>query len=194
MRTKPFESIFVDISCLSNELIPTIALMSPSPGALMAKWPAGTQNYTAVAGISVSKLERKLKRAGSAFFENCPTEPWLAELLDACRKAAKSVVVTAAWPYFAAARTGRRNWVHRHCGDKTPFKVIREKSLLASPSCLLIDSHNTAVELFSGAGGRAILLPRFTNALHERAADPLAHVLSQLKAESRAVPTAAPIS
>lgn len=68
----------------------------------------------------------------------------------------------------------KREWIRRHFPAFSHRIIFTgAKSMIASQELLLIDDHDTNVEHFRAAGGRAILLPRPWNQLFHFSASPV---------------------
>lgn len=183
-NSKPYKRILVDFAALAMEFIPHARLLTDRPMDLLNAWPPGEPRFAKVAGVSASSLWRKVKKAGAKHFAEMPTNVWAAGLLAECWKLAPVVTVVSGPPYYPQSVNGRRQWVAKHCGSRVRYVAMNEKQrLIDGPGVVLIDPSEVACKFFTEAGGQAILLPLHSNSLHA-IADPLSHVIEQLKSST----------
>ena len=113
----------------------------------------------------------------------CDTEFWeglewmhdgneILSIISSCVKNIQHLYFLTAPMKNLESATGKLTWMKQQMGINYPASTIvtgAPKSLFARPGALLIDDRDKNVEEFRAAGGRAVLVPRPWNRLHELA-------------------------
>jgi len=85
--------------------------------------------------------------------------PWMSDGKDlwAFLRTIRQEVIILTAPLDAMSHVGKRSWVRKHLGAHVQVIVKMDKSVYATPTCLLIDDSDFQVDPFIGDGGQAIL-------------------------------------
>ncbi len=179
---KPLD-LLVDMDGVLVDFV-TAALRLHDRLEVLAAWPSGEWDVSAVMGISGSEFWRPIEEAGADFWASLEPYPWCDDLFELVESIGPWCILTSRSgdPFCAA---GKITWLQRRFGPGfRNFLIGPPKWVCARSDQLLIDDNDTNVERFRARGGRAILFPRPWNRNHELSGDPMSHLREELSEQS----------
>jgi 5'(3')-deoxyribonucleotidase len=92
------------------------------------------------------------------------------------------VLLTSPMPHIMSA-SGKMAWIELHLPEYSRKTIVcsAPKAVMARPDSLLIDDNQGNCVSWMAAGGRAILVPRCWNNLHEKQTNAVGYVQDQLR-------------
>lgn len=122
------------------------------------------ERISIVLDTNTQEIWDKMEAAGPEFWTGMKEFQWAREMWRACRSMAPTYFVTAPTPY-PGCLTGKQAWMQAFTGNRTfsDCMIGKPKFLCAGPDKVLVDDSRSNCREFIGAGGRAILFPRYYN-------------------------------
>lgn len=145
------------------------------------EYPRGCWEIADHWGISVDDFWAGIDRKFD-FWEELKPYPWCQELIKLARSAGKQVKLLTSPSKSPLCYYGKRAWCSVNVPHDIELIICKSKSLLASPTRLLIDDGDHNVMPWVNAGGRAVLFPQPWNGNWEWRADPMGYTRRVLSA------------
>jgi hypothetical protein len=151
-------------------------------GITMADMEAGTKpgpsawGFWGVAGLTESDFWAAIDREGAAFWDTMEWLPDGRDILNLCLNAGPVILMTSP-PWSPEASAGKVSWIRREIPElRRRFSITPCKEAFAHARAILVDDSDSNTQKFHEAGGRAVLVPRRWNGLHEQRGETLTHV------------------
>ena len=144
-------------------------------------WPRGVHKMADALQMDDKELWDGIKALGAGFWADVPEFPWSRFLYDECSAIATTRFLTS--PINGACCDGKWQWITRFVDnpDYRDYIISSMKSDCARWDRILIDDTEANCEAFENEGGKAILFPRVWNRLHTISANPMEHVIPELR-------------
>ena len=159
---------------LADWVSAVIRLFGRHPADVISSWPHGVYDLAEVLGVSEAEMWRRVHAGGAGFWATLEIYPWAHDLLDTCRKHARTTILPSP-SRDPSSLAGKVQWLDRHfgCGDHfRDYLVGPDKAAAAHRGALLIDDRDSMCKTFREHGGRTIVFPQPWNSTwHPRMID-----------------------
>lgn len=182
------DRIFIDMDGVLFDFNGAICeLFGTTEEELRAKWAPGEWDICGPLGLTDHQFWKALDKEGAKFWAEMKPYPWATKLWKLCKTLAPGRVSILSSPsQHPSAMAGKLEALQRwHYNGKEfrDFLIGPRKDLCANETAFLIDDSNKNIDRFRGAGGNAILFPRYWNEAHELEAHAMAYTRLRLQEE-----------